>query len=199
MVDNSGDVNTAPPPDCTLPFELTICGVMEFARLDRRAITHAVSIWHPTESTGEWIDLVRSGLPHSAVHPVVFDDVEAAHDGFLAATPEQVRGVLEFAAELGAGHHLLVHCMAGVSRSTACAMAILTAHLGSGSERLAAATIRRLRQQARPNRLVVAHADALLERQGALVQACREVFVEPAEQVFVNKGWDNPDTDTPEP
>lgn len=174
----------------TLPFHLTICGVMEFDRINRRSITHAISIWHPTESTDEWIDIIRTGLPHSAVHPVVFDDVESEHDGFRPATLEQVRGVLDFAAAVRPGDHLLVHCMAGISRSTACAMAILTAHLGPGSERAAAETIRHLRRQARPNRWVVKLADQLLHRQGALIHACEHVFAEPAGETFVNKGWE---------
>jgi len=172
------------------PFALTICGVMEFSRINRRSITHAVSIWHPTDSTEEWIGLVRDGLPGAAVLPVVFDDVESARDGYLPASRDQVGEVIEFGRRLRGGDHLLIHCMAGVSRSTACALAILTAHFGPGSERTAAETVRALRRQARPNRLIVTHADAILERQGALVQACVEVFAEPAGPVFVNKGWD---------
>lgn len=189
-------MTVARPPAATLPFELTICGVMEFDRLDRRSITHAVSIWHPTDSTDEWIDLVRCGLPHSLVHPVVFDDVEAQHDGFQPATPEHIRGVLEFASAVRAGDHLLVHCMAGISRSTACAMAILTSHLGPGSEQHAAERIRQLRRQARPNRWVIRLADQLLNRHGALVLACSRVFAEPLGEGFVNKGWDEVGNET---
>lgn len=173
------------------PFDITICGVMELGRIDRSEITHAITIWHPDAATGEHIQLVREAFAEAAVHSTVFDDVEHAHADYKPATPDHIREVLDFGADLTDDHHLLIHCMAGISRSTACAISILTDHLGKGSERKAAEIVRELRPQARPNRLVLSHADTLLKRGGALLGACDDVFSEPLDPAAVNKGWDD--------
>lgn len=173
------------------PFDITICGVMELGRIDRTNITHAITIWHPDAATGEHIQLVREAFADAAVHSTVFDDVEHAHGDYRPATPEHIREVLDFGSGLSGGHHLLVHCMAGISRSTACAISIITDHLGPGSERKAAEFVRKQRPIARPNRLVLSHADTLLGRNGALLGACDEVFSEPLDPSAVNKGWED--------
>jgi predicted protein tyrosine phosphatase len=175
------------------PFDLTICGVMELGRVDRSAITHAITIWHPDAATGEHIELVREAFAEALVHSTIFDDVEYEHGGYQPASPETIREVLDFGAGLTSGSHLLVHCMAGISRSTACAIAILADHLGPGHERRAAEIVRQLRPQARPNRLVLGHADRLLGRDGALLDACDRLFSQPLDAGLVNKGWEDLD------
>jgi predicted protein tyrosine phosphatase len=63
---------------------------------------------------------------------VIFDDIEEEHPNFHPPKKEQIREVLDFGEGVGQGAHLLVHCMAGISRSTACAMAILARHSEPG-------------------------------------------------------------------
>lgn len=65
---------------------------------------------------------------------------------------------------------LLVHCNAGVGRSTAVALAILADRFGSGRERQALDELLRLRPQAVPNLHVLALADEVLSRAGELVR-----------------------------
>ena len=163
---------------------------MELGKLDRGPITHVVSIWHPDGATDEHIQLVREAFPHALVHAAVFDDIEYEHPMYRAVEPEQVRAVMDFGAGVGPGDHLLVHCMAGISRSTACAIAILARHLKPGREREIAEYVRKIRPQAMPNRLVLAHADELLHRNGALFGACDEVFGAPSDEPEINKGWE---------
>jgi len=164
---------------------------MELGSIDRERITHLVSIWHPDGATDEHIELVREAFPNALVHATVFDDIEYEHPGFQPATVEQVRAVLDFGAGVGPDDHLIVHCMAGISRSTACAIGILARHLDPGREREIAAFVRKIRPQAMPNRLVLAHADKLLARHGALLGACDEVFGAPSGEAETNKGWGN--------
>ena len=172
------------------PFALTICGVLELGEIDRSRFTHVVSIWHPSETTAERIRLIHEVFPRASIHAVVFDDIEEEHPDFHPPKKEQIREVLDFGAELDEGANLLVHCMAGVSRSTACAMAILARHSGPGSERQIAEYIRKIRPRAMPNRLVLSHADELLERDGALLGACDAVFGGPTGAPLINKGWE---------
>jgi predicted protein tyrosine phosphatase len=162
---------------------------MDLGSLNKHKVSHIVSIWHPDEATEEYIEMIRETFDHSKVHATVFDDVEREQPPYHCATPEQVRAVLNFGAGVKPADHLVVHCMAGISRSTACAISILAHHLGPGSEREIASHIRKIRPQAWPNRLVLTHADKLLNRKGALLAAYDEVFGDLVGEVEINKGW----------
>lgn len=79
------------------------------------------------------------------------------------------------------GEYLLIHCAAGISRSTAAAFAILCKAMGPGREREALLEIRRIRNIAYPNRLMVAYADILLERDGAMLAAVEAIDGKPSD------------------
>jgi len=84
---------------------------------------------------------------------------------------EHMDRLLEFSRGWDAGAPLLIHCWAGISRSMASAYAILCDRLGEGREEEIARAIRRRAPHANPNRLLVAHADAALARNGKMVAA----------------------------
>jgi len=65
---------------------------------------------------------------------------------------------------------LVIHCHAGVSRSTATALVALALD-APGREREAAALLRQMSPFAYPNELLVKHADDALGRRGALLDA----------------------------
>jgi len=65
---------------------------------------------------------------------------------------------------------ILVHCLAGISRSTAAALVAL-ALTAPGREALVAQQLRRAAPHASPNRRIVALADRLLDRGGRLIEA----------------------------
>ena len=65
----------------------------------------------------------------------------------------------------------MFHCHAGISRSTACALTYLTIKLGPGSEEECVEKIWEVRPIAWFNDRIVTIADALLNRNGALVKA----------------------------
>lgn len=71
---------------------------------------------------------------------------------------------------------LLVHCHAGISRSTAAAYAISAMELGAGYEAEAAERVRRAQAAAHPNALLIHHADDVLGRGGRLLAAAGEAF-----------------------
>ena len=66
---------------------------------------------------------------------------------------------------------LLVHCHAGISRSSAIALAILAGRMGAGNERIAVGELFRIKPEAVPNLHVVTLADRLLARDGQLLEA----------------------------
>src|SRR5205807_8825504 len=101
---------------------------------------------------------------------VRFDDVVAEYPGFEACTPAHIAKVLAFGDRVHAspGSHVLVHCHAGVSRSTAAA-AILMAQHAPGQEVAAFLKLLELRKHGWPNTRMVEFADQLLKREGPLL------------------------------
>lgn len=66
---------------------------------------------------------------------------------------------------------LLVHCHAGISRSSAIGLAILAARMEAGDEQLAVEELFRIRPEAVPNLKIIRLADQILARDGRLVEA----------------------------
>ena len=95
-----------------------------------------------------------------------FHDIDMTMLGYVEPESEHVQQALIFAQEIDGP--LLVHCRAGVSRSTAIALAIAADCSGTWNERQACEWLRQTYPQAQPNRLVVFLADELLERNMAL-------------------------------
>ncbi len=88
------------------------------------------------------------------------------------ATEEDVRRIVELAEQLRSeGGTLLIHCEAGVSRSTATALIMYAYWLGQGREDEAMRRVITQRPIAIPNRRMVALADRILGLDGRLLQA----------------------------
>ena len=98
---------------------------------------------------------------------LVFGDTINAEDG---PSVVDVQTLIDLAKNLtGSRAEVLIHCEAGVSRSTAAALIIYTCLLGEGSEREAMDRVLSQRPIARPNRRMVELADKLLGREGRLM------------------------------
>lgn len=82
-----------------------------------------------------------------------------------------VRELLDFAKSWDRSQPMIVHCWAGISRSTASAFAIACMLNVPGREREIAMLMRQRAPHAQPNSRIVAFADHLLERQGRMVDA----------------------------
>ena len=98
------------------------------------------------------------------------DDVPASFAGDIAPTMEHVTEFLDFARAWDRRGAMIVHCYAGVSRSTAAALSILCQY-NPGREMEAAQALRRAAPHAKPNRRIIAIADRLLESDNRLVEA----------------------------
>lgn len=86
-----------------------------------------------------------------------FEDYEREHAD--APKPSDVRAVMDFAQTLTDADRLLVHCFAGVSRSSACAFVVLRVR-GSTPEQ-AHAELLRVQPKADPNTLVLHYFEGL--------------------------------------
>ena len=100
-----------------------------------------------------------------------FNDIAAPREGLVAPSLEHVEALLAFADGWSGARPLLIHCWAGVSRSTAAAYEIVCASAAPGREAEWAERLRSLAPTATPNPLIVALADRLLNRDGAMTRA----------------------------
>ena len=96
-----------------------------------------------------------------------FEDCDDEAFGFATMLPDQMDRVLAFGRRHAQGS-LLVHCLHGIGRSTACALAIVADRMGPGREADAVAAVLALRPHATPNLVAVGLADAALGLNGAL-------------------------------
>ncbi len=108
--------------------------------------------------------------PERHLHIAVSDVVEDT-PGHVAPARGHVERLVDFARRWDRREPLLIHCFAGVSRSTAAAFIAVCALAPARSEREIAEEIRRLSPTATPNPLLARHADEVLGRGGRMVEA----------------------------
>ena len=94
---------------------------------------------------------------------LAFHDIVEPMPGLVAPDRELMRAVLEFGRRTGPQRALLIHCWAGISRSSAAAFA-MACERNPGFERDIAIELRRRSPSSTPNRLMVRLADDLLDR-----------------------------------
>lgn len=101
-------------------------------------------------------------------------DVAIETEGLQAPTADDVARLLTFAGGWDGARPMLVHCWAGVSRSTAAAYVVACAR-SPHSELEIALALRDASPGATPNPLIVALADTLLARDGRMVSAIAHI------------------------
>jgi len=102
-------------------------------------------------------------------------DINAPVIGHVAPDVEHVADLLSFVRGWDRAAPLVVHCWAGISRSTAAAFVSVCALQPQRDEREVAWAIRHASPTATPNSRLVAFADALLDRRGRMVAAIDEI------------------------
>jgi predicted protein tyrosine phosphatase len=102
---------------------------------------------------------------------VSMDDITEHIDGFVAPNDWHIEQVLSFVRAWNRSAPLVVHCYAGISRSTASAFAAACALNPHRDEMSIARQIRAASPIAQPNRLIVTLADKALGREGRMVRA----------------------------
>ncbi len=103
-----------------------------------------------------------------------FDDIASPKDDLVLPNKKHVQSALNFADELRGGS-LLIHCHAGISRSSAVALAIIAKGLGAGIEKQACIELEQVNPNSAPNALVIRFADEILERDGALYEMAKSM------------------------
>jgi predicted protein tyrosine phosphatase len=128
-------------------FEIKVLGYDE-------AKTSYLSGW-PTKI----ISLIKQDMPNWGENHirVQFDDVHNPLAGYVHPTEYHFQRILDFTKDLTDDDKVLVHCIAGISRSTSAAIAILIQHGMSYVD--AYNHISHQRPHLAPNRMIVEYTD----------------------------------------
>jgi len=102
-------------------------------------------------------------------------DISAPLDGYIVPDEEHVANLFSFVRRWDRHTPLVVHCYAGISRSTASAFASVCALNPHRDEASIAQALRRASPTATPNIRIVSLADRLLGRQGRMVAAIETI------------------------
>ncbi len=106
---------------------------------------------------------------------VAMDDITEETDGFVVPSETHIEQVLDFVRRWDRAAPLVVHCYAGISRSTASAFAAVCALNPHRDEIAIARQIRAASPIASPNRRIVSLADKALGREGRMLRALEEM------------------------
>ena len=106
---------------------------------------------------------------------VSMDDITEAAEGFTPPPAAHINTTLDFVRRWDRRAPLVVHCFAGISRSTASAFTAACALNPERDENDIASAIRAASPSACPNRLIVQLADRALGREGRMIHAVERI------------------------
>ena len=160
----NADLTADPSP----PFAITVCGIEELAGHEALGATHVLSILDPDHPVPE----AFGTFGEHAKLELRFHDIVDPRPGEVMPDRSHVDSILAFGRTLATERSsLLVHCHAGISRSTASMALIIAQALPELSAVDVLRTVHGIREKAWPNLLLMELGDAVLGRGGALVAA----------------------------
>jgi predicted protein tyrosine phosphatase len=112
-----------------------------------------------------------AGLTADRHLKLAVNDIAEPTEGLIPPDESVVTRLLAFGSTWDETHPMLIHCWAGISRSTASAFVLACERSPNAPERQIALAMRRAAPHASPNRRIVALADDMLRRRGRMVDA----------------------------
>jgi predicted protein tyrosine phosphatase len=136
-----------------------------------------------THGVGRVISLLGPDTPHRTfigIEPdqhlkLTFHDVVETMEGFSAPRATDAEKLIGFVETWDRKNPMLIHCWAGISRSTASAYTALCMLRPKVDEEELAFELRAASPSATPNRLIVSFTDSLLGRQGRMSRAIEKI------------------------
>ncbi len=142
---------------------LSICAMHDVHEaMDQIAATHLLSML----DHGTRVETPDHLHPRHHLH-MHFSDTDDPSDP-TAPTIDHIREINSWANDVPEDGRIVIHCYMGISRSTAVALGLMSRHMAPED---AADRLLKIRPQAAPNRLIVAHWDEILGMDGTLKAA----------------------------
>lgn len=146
---------------------LIVCGLAEVPGLiAARAPSHIITLLDSASMIA-----TPKGLPPERHLKLSVNDIAEPMEGLVLPSEDLVRSLLAFGRTWDESAPMIVHCWAGISRSSASAFVLACDRNPGVDERAIALTMRQRAKHAYPNRRIVALADDLLCRRGRMVDA----------------------------
>jgi predicted protein tyrosine phosphatase len=147
--------------------QLIVCGLSDVEPLiAARRPSHMITLLDPASM----ID-TPAGLAPGRHLRLGVNDISEPMEDMILPDAGVVRKILDFGATWDGRDPMLIHCWAGVSRSTATAFTLACERSPDVDERAIALALRRAAPHAAPNRRIVSLADEMLGRGGRMVGA----------------------------
>jgi len=134
--------------------------------VNRHKVGHVVSLLGPETPHRSF-----TGIADDNHLKLTFHDITAPAEGFTAPAADHVETLIHFLKARQGHDPMLIHCWAGISRSTASAFTAMCLYNPDVDELKLAQQLRSLSHVATPNRRIVAFADDIMCRQGRMVDA----------------------------
>ena len=139
------------------PLRLTICAYFQVSRLIQENHYDGILSIKDPKSNPRWSENARAARHRKFTKRcrtvLCMDFVDCDQSSINAPRDYHIAAIVEFARKLKRGSRVLVHCIAGISRSTASAMILLQEH-GMGQTE-AYEEVLRIRPEAVPNRFML--------------------------------------------
>jgi predicted protein tyrosine phosphatase len=146
---------------------IIVCGLSEVPQvIAARRPSHLITLLDPNSM----IETPQGVEAHRHLK-IGVNDIAEPTEGLVLPTEQVVMDLLAFGRDWDESAPMIVHCWAGISRSTASAFALACERNPDVDERAIALTMRQAARHAFPNRRIVALADDLLGRRGRMVDA----------------------------
>ena len=146
---------------------LIVCGLAEAAKvIAERRPSHMVSLLDPSSMITTPLGIAPDRHLRLAVN-----DISIPTEGLIPPSEDVVLDLLAFGRAWDESAPMLVHCWAGISRSTAAAFVIACDKSPGADERAMALAMRQASRHASPNRRIVTLADDIMGRGGRMVDA----------------------------
>lgn len=150
---------------------IIVCPLSRAPEIAReRRPSHVVSLLDPGSAFPS-----LEGYGHDRHLRLGIHDIEADADGLDICCAQRMDRILDFVGGWGRDEPILIHCYAGISRSTATAYITACAHNPAMDEEEIALALRAASPTASPNRRFIALADAALGRGGSMSAAIEKI------------------------
>jgi predicted protein tyrosine phosphatase len=146
---------------------IIVCPLRDVETVVRmRRPSHVITLLDPGDRNP-----APKGIPPERHLRLGVHDISETAEGMIAPEQALVAELMAFGRTWTGDAPLLIHCWAGISRSTASAFALACERNPHVEERTIALELRRVSRTAFPNRRIVALADDWLNRRGRMVDA----------------------------
>jgi len=141
-----------------------------YATIEETRARHIVTLLRLTD---------RVQRPHHILEEnhliLAVDDIALPQDGYTVPGEEHVARLVQFVRGWDRAAPMVVHCFAGISRSTAAAFTAACVLNPKRDESEIAQAIRAASPTAQPNARIISIADRLLKREGRMIRAVESI------------------------